>query len=607
MLEEDGRVVGYGDIWLQDDELALDVAAPGRWAPFFDWAEAGARERGSPRVRVIPPAGPRAGGDRGGAWLPALAVVVHDGDRSRLEAARGGAARRASTLRTYAPGDERGAERAAERRVRRRPVLARRHAVELPRVLSPGARLRSDAVAARVGRRRARRLGARPIRSTAATRRSAGSGRSASGALAAAWARRRAAPPGVPRAVRPRLDGGSGSASTPRTRPARSASTNAPACERSARSTTGCSTCERASRALPRLSHTHRGRDRPGVPVPQLRARVRSRAGARAEGVGRRRRGDGRGGAHGAAVAGGGRRRRGDARRSRSTRLARELPARPLVLGGCCCSHVGAVRELARRHGRIAVVWLDAHGDLNTPAVVAVRQRVGHAAADADRRRRRRAGRRDAARCPQPRSARGGVHRRGRHPARELGDAARARLRRTRRRRRRARRARRVHAGAGRPRRSTGSRRFSPPCHGPRARDCPGSGPPPGTSMRARAARATRSGCNPDAAGRGLSSTHGRGPDRRPGRAQARSAPVREEAPEYVSQVRVALPRRRARGVALGVHALRPPLPDRRACADRLVRGRGHVRRGGEPTFAPTTRSSSSTCGRTPSGSRRPS
>jgi arginase len=47
--------------------------------------------------------------------------------------------------------------------------------------------------------------------------------------------------------------------------------------------------------------------------------------------------------------------------------LARELPARPLVLGGCCCSHVGAIRELARRHGRIGVVWLDAHGDLNTP------------------------------------------------------------------------------------------------------------------------------------------------------------------------------------------------------------------------------------------------
>jgi arginase len=49
------------------------------------------------------------------------------------------------------------------------------------------------------------------------------------------------------------------------------------------------------------------------------------------------------------------------------TATARELPGRPLVLGGCCCAHVGAVRELARRHGRIGVVWLDAHGDLNTP------------------------------------------------------------------------------------------------------------------------------------------------------------------------------------------------------------------------------------------------
>ena len=50
-----------------------------------------------------------------------------------------------------------------------------------------------------------------------------------------------------------------------------------------------------------------------------------------------------------------------------STVLARGLPRRPLVLGGCCCAHVGAIRGLAARHGRLAVVWLDAHGDLNTP------------------------------------------------------------------------------------------------------------------------------------------------------------------------------------------------------------------------------------------------
>ena len=48
--------------------------------------------------------------------------------------------------------------------------------------------------------------------------------------------------------------------------------------------------------------------------------------------------------------------------------IASDLPARPLVLGGCCCSHVGAVEGLAARHGRIGVIWLDAHGDLNTPA-----------------------------------------------------------------------------------------------------------------------------------------------------------------------------------------------------------------------------------------------
>ncbi|MEO8290313.1 MAG: arginase family protein [Gaiellaceae bacterium] len=48
--------------------------------------------------------------------------------------------------------------------------------------------------------------------------------------------------------------------------------------------------------------------------------------------------------------------------------IACSLPVRPLVLGGCCCAHVGAVESLATRFERLAVVWLDAHGDLNTPA-----------------------------------------------------------------------------------------------------------------------------------------------------------------------------------------------------------------------------------------------
>jgi arginase len=47
--------------------------------------------------------------------------------------------------------------------------------------------------------------------------------------------------------------------------------------------------------------------------------------------------------------------------------LAADLPERPLVLGGCCCSHIGAVEGLAARQERLAVIWFDAHGDLNTP------------------------------------------------------------------------------------------------------------------------------------------------------------------------------------------------------------------------------------------------
>jgi arginase family enzyme len=51
---------------------------------------------------------------------------------------------------------------------------------------------------------------------------------------------------------------------------------------------------------------------------------------------------------------------------AQSLALARELPDRPIVVGGCCCAHIGAVEGLAARHGRIAVLWFDAHGDLNT-------------------------------------------------------------------------------------------------------------------------------------------------------------------------------------------------------------------------------------------------
>jgi len=57
VLERDGAIVGYGDIWIQDDELALDVAAPGCWGAFFDWAEQEGRGAGVGQIRSYFPAG----------------------------------------------------------------------------------------------------------------------------------------------------------------------------------------------------------------------------------------------------------------------------------------------------------------------------------------------------------------------------------------------------------------------------------------------------------------------------------------------------------------------------------------------------------------------
>ena len=56
-----------------------------------------------------------------------------------------------------------------------------------------------------------------------------------------------------------------------------------------------------------------------------------------------------------------------DTLEEQSAAVAAGLPRRPLVAGGCCCAHIGAIRGLAARYDRLAVVWLDAHGDLNTP------------------------------------------------------------------------------------------------------------------------------------------------------------------------------------------------------------------------------------------------
>lgn len=47
--------------------------------------------------------------------------------------------------------------------------------------------------------------------------------------------------------------------------------------------------------------------------------------------------------------------------------IAEALARRPIALGGCCCTHVGAATGVARRVDRLALVWIDSHGDLNTP------------------------------------------------------------------------------------------------------------------------------------------------------------------------------------------------------------------------------------------------
>jgi arginase len=45
--------------------------------------------------------------------------------------------------------------------------------------------------------------------------------------------------------------------------------------------------------------------------------------------------------------------------------------ARPLLLSGDCITALGIVAGLQRRHGDVSLVWVDAHGDFNTPAISA--------------------------------------------------------------------------------------------------------------------------------------------------------------------------------------------------------------------------------------------
>jgi mycothiol synthase len=57
VLEVEGSVVGYGDVSVERDAVALEVAAPGHWVVFLAWAEEVARREGVGRVRVVSYAG----------------------------------------------------------------------------------------------------------------------------------------------------------------------------------------------------------------------------------------------------------------------------------------------------------------------------------------------------------------------------------------------------------------------------------------------------------------------------------------------------------------------------------------------------------------------
>jgi mycothiol synthase len=106
VLELDGRVVGYGDLWIDNDEVALDVAAtPAYWQTFFEWAEERARVEQLSRVRAYFPAGHELAGfvERRGyrLWRSAYTMQIELGDAAP-EAAR---LPPAIELRAYAPGD----------------------------------------------------------------------------------------------------------------------------------------------------------------------------------------------------------------------------------------------------------------------------------------------------------------------------------------------------------------------------------------------------------------------------------------------------------------------------------------------------------------------
>ena len=290
---------------------------------------------------------------------------------------------------------------------------------------------------------------------------------------------------------------------------------------------------------------------------------------------GGRRSGDGRRCADGAAVARGSRGRRGDADCSGHgdrARAARAPLSRRLLL------RAARRRARARPSPRpLAVVWIDAHGDLTRPTR---RRRAtrGHAVADADRR-----GDVDAndvtllgARSFSMR--RGELHRGGRYFVKSSATCRhkRSTSRRPRRDRPRLNSASSARAG-GLSRRAGRVAGVVPTAGGagftaraPRRARTGADAP------RARARPLSRRSCNRRRTEAALKLYDGETPDRRPGRAQARSARVRREAPEYVPQVRRHF-RDDELETALWVCGTGASLRDAGPRADRVGRRRGLV------------------------------
>lgn len=105
VLELNGRVVAYGDISIEQDAVALEVAAPGRWQSFLEWAEDAARSSRLPRVRVLSYGGSElaeAAESRGyRLWRSSYTMQIEFGEAAPETSPRPPGIQ----LRPYRPGD----------------------------------------------------------------------------------------------------------------------------------------------------------------------------------------------------------------------------------------------------------------------------------------------------------------------------------------------------------------------------------------------------------------------------------------------------------------------------------------------------------------------